>query len=201
MPLLAMLILPGAQPAWAHGGEDHGEAAPAPVAQAGIAPRAAAETEDFELVAVLTGGMSDGRDSSEATKQPVLTLYLDRFTTNQPVQGATVEVESGAFKAVAQAKLPGVYTLPGRAFTKPGRYPLTVSVQTADGADLLDATLVNDAPGADGALAAAGKAKGPATASLLARPWAWAAGLGLLLLALGGVAWARRRARASTYRA
>ncbi|MES2089528.1 MAG: hypothetical protein V4532_06065, partial [Pseudomonadota bacterium] len=79
----------------AHGGEDHGEPAATPVLL-GQAPRAQAQTEDFELVAVLTQAVA-----AESKASPVLTLYLDRFATNQPVGGATVEVESGAFKAVA----------------------------------------------------------------------------------------------------
>ncbi len=119
--------------AWAHGDEDHGEAAaPAPVAD--IAPRAAAQSEEFELVAILAHGK--------------LTFYLDRYTDNAPVADATIDVESGAFKAVAIQRAPGVYEVPGAAFAQAGKFPLTLSVQTSDSADLLSATLEHAGPAA-----------------------------------------------------
>jgi hypothetical protein len=132
-PAALAILLATTSPAWAHGDEPHdAPAAAAPTLDA--APRATAQTESFELVAVLT-------DTGAA---PTLTLYLDRFDSNAPVAGATVEIESGAFKAVARPAEPGVYTLPGQAFAQPGRYPLTISVQASEadgGADLLETTL------------------------------------------------------------
>ncbi|MGE5452957.1 MAG: hypothetical protein ACM3VZ_14075 [Acidobacteriota bacterium] len=173
--LIAMLLIMAAGVARAHGGEDHDHDAPtaaiAAAAPVGTMPRATAQTEAFELVAVLQG------------TPPTLTLYVDRFDSNEPVAGATVELESGAFKAVAKPLAPGVYTVPGQAFSQPGRYPLTVSVQTDDAADLLDAILQYEAPVAPHA---------PST-----RGWGRLAGWGaaaLVALALGGLAW-RRLAR------
>lgn len=78
---------------------------------------------------------------SKDEAQPMLTLYIDRFSTNEPLQGATVEVESEQFKGVAKALAPGVYQVAGQAFSKPGPHPLTVSVQSGNEADLLDVTL------------------------------------------------------------
>ncbi|MDC8786111.1 hypothetical protein [Roseateles koreensis] len=182
---------------WAHGGEDHGEHVTAP-AQRGLAPRATAQTDDFELVLVLTGTQATAEAGSapphpnpdpspDPNSPPVLTLYLDRFATNAPVDGATVEVESGAFKAVAKPVAPGVYAVAGQPFAKPGRYPLTVSVQTSDAADLLDATLQYEAPPSAVAV--------PATAL----PWrkfaGWAIGSALMLIFSAGV-WRHRPARA-----
>ena len=112
--------------AWAHGGEDHGDGA-APAMAADLAPRAAAHSEEFELVAVLAQGR--------------LTLYLDRYADNAPVPDAEIEIESGAFKAVAKQVAPGVYEAPGDAFARAGQYPLTFSVQAGESADLLSATL------------------------------------------------------------
>ncbi len=134
---LAAIVLTAAPTAtWAHGGEDHGEAASAIAAPATPqAPRATAQTDSFELVAVLQAGDT-----------PTLTLYLDRADTNAPVAGASIEVESGAFKGAAKAVEPGVYTLPAKAFTQPGHYPLAITIQSADTADLLDATLNVEAP-------------------------------------------------------
>lgn len=119
--------------AWAHGGEDHGDTA-APALEADIAPRAVAQSEEFELVAILAQGK--------------LTLYLDRYTDNAPVADAEIEVESGAFKAIATPIGPGVYAVPGQAFAKAGNYPMTLAVQTRDSADLLSATLEHPGPAA-----------------------------------------------------
>ncbi|MBI3156297.1 MAG: hypothetical protein HYZ20_12925 [Burkholderiales bacterium] len=119
--------------AWAHGGEDHGAAA-APALEADIAPRAVAQSEAFELVAILAQGK--------------LTLYLDRYTDNAPVADAAIEVESGAFKAVAAQLAPGVYAVAGDAFAKAGKFPLTFSVETRDSADLLSTTLEHPGPAA-----------------------------------------------------
>jgi hypothetical protein len=174
--LPALLTAFAAASALAHGGEDHGgEAAAPPPALAGQAPRASAQTEEFELVVVLDRG---------GAAPPVLTLYLDRYGSNQPVADAAVEVESGAFKATARPAAPGVYTVPGAAFAAPGRHPLTVSVQTADSADLLDATLQTEAAAPVPAAAVAGIPR-----------WAWALPLAVLLAAAG---YARTRRRSAT---
>jgi cobalt-zinc-cadmium efflux system membrane fusion protein len=61
-------------------GHTHGGAVP-PEVIAEVAPRTSAQSDEFELVAVL----ADGK----------LTLYLDRYTDNAPVPDAEVEVESG----------------------------------------------------------------------------------------------------------
>ena len=116
--------------ALADAGHDHG-AAPSAVS-ATLAPRIEAQSESFELLAVLESGK--------------LTLYLDRFATNEPVSNARIEIESGAFKAVAQPDADGAYTAPGEAFAKPGQYPLVFTIQAADGSDLLNGTLTVPQP-------------------------------------------------------
>lgn len=182
LPLCLALLLAHA-PAWSHGGEDHGDT-PAASAPAQQAPRASAQTDSFELVAVL--------DQGDAQHPPTLTLYLDQADTNEPVAQASIDVESGAFKASAQPVGPGVYTVPGSAFAQPGRYPLTFSVQSADTADLLDATLVTGAHDGHGA-----PTTGAATTTT--PRWPWLAAGAALLIALGTAAarWARRRAQNS----
>ena len=159
-----------ARPAGAGGGEAPGARGGAPPAVAAGA-RTEAQTEAFELVAVL----AEGR----------LTLHLDVFATNAPVADAQVEVESGAFRAVADQAAPGVYAVPAVSFGPPGRYPLVVSVQAGDVADLLTATL--DVPQ-------------PAAVAGQARSWsswcdapAMAGGVSALMLAGVGVLVARRR--------
>ena len=140
--LISLAIVLSASAAHAHGGEDH-EHGPAVVAPAASqpTPRASAQTDSFELVAALQPG-----------EPPVLLLYLDDFDTNTPIPDAEVELESGPFKARAKAISPGVYAVPAGAFAQAGTYPLTVSVQAGERADLLDATLTvappqPDAPG------------------------------------------------------
>ncbi len=116
--------------ALADAGHDHGATpSAAPVM---LAPRIEAQSELFELVAILEGGR--------------LTLYLDRFATNEPVSDARIEIESGAFKAVAQPGADNVYTAPGEAFAQPGLYPLVFTIQAADALDLLNGTLTVPQP-------------------------------------------------------
>lgn len=148
-------------------GHSHGEAAK-PEMNAGIAPRTSAQSDEFELVAVLAAGK--------------LTLYLDRYADNAPVPDAEVEIESGAFKAVATQIAPGVYAVPGQAFAQPGKHPLTISVQAGDAADLLTATL-DLAPPAAGVEHAHGWGE-----------WTvWSASGALLLVGAGLVAVRRRK--------
>jgi len=111
-----------------HGG--HG--APPSALPTALAPRLEAHSESYELLAVLENGK--------------LTLYLDRFATNEPVSDARIEIESGAFKAVAQPGTDGVYTAPGEAFAEPGPYPLVFTIHAADGSDLLNGTLTVPRP-------------------------------------------------------
>lgn len=179
LPLLLALI---STPAWSHGGEDHGDEPP-PATPTQQAPRASAQTDSFELVAVLNQG-----DTPQA---PTLTIYLDKVDTNEPVEQASIDVESGAFKASAKPVAPGVYSVPAAALAKPGRYPLTFTVQSADNADLLDATLVTTPHGATAGHEAdeAHAPQASALSSLRAR-WPWlAAGAALLIAA----AWLGRR--------
>jgi hypothetical protein len=159
--------------AWAHGGEDHGGEA-APVVSGSMAPRAIAQTDEFELVAVLVG--------------KTLTLTLDRFATNEPVADAQIEVESGStLKAVAKQVSPGVYTLQSELFATPGKYPLAISVQAGESADLLATTLDLSAPTA-------------AVEPVHARTkWAvWGAAGALLLAGAAMVAALKRKRKSST---
>lgn len=152
--IIALTVL--ALSARAHGGEDHGDEAAPPPAVAEAGPRTIAASEDFELVALPQGGR--------------VLIYLDRFATNEPVANAEVEIESGAFKAVATRLAPGVYAVAGDAFKAPGRHPLTISIQAGAVSDLLSATL-------DVAPPAAGEAPP-------ARAWPREAGLAATPLAL-----------------
>lgn len=174
--LAAVVVALTPHAAWSHDGVDHDKATPAVAAPATPqAPRATAQTDSFELVAVLQAGDT-----------PTLTLYLDRVDTNAPVAGASIEVESGAFKGTAKAMEPGVYTLPAPALAQPGHYPLAITVQSGDTADLLDATLNVEAP-SDHA-----PNHTPSTTSR----WPWLAAAAALLITLTTAWQLQRRAAA-----
>lgn len=112
--------------AWAHGGEDHGDA-PVQAVIATTTPRLSTQTDQFELVGVL--------------QDKVLTLYLDQFGTNTPVPQAQIALESGSWKATATEVSPAVYTVPAELLGQPGKHPLTITVQAGEDTDLMDATL------------------------------------------------------------
>lgn len=138
----------------AHEGHEHADApAAAPLANK---PRANAVSESFELVAELSGRQ--------------LYLYLDHYADNSPVLDAEIEVESGDWKATAQADGEG-YRVAATPFVAGGRYPLIFTIVTADSADLLETTL--EVPGHAAPVASAGR-----------WPWLAAGGAGLALLAL-----------------
>jgi len=121
-------------PVGAHAGEDHAEEVSAPLPLEAFAPRAYAQSEDFELVVVLDVG-----------RQPLrLLATLDRFLTNEPVQGATLEIEFNGTTQAAKEVSPGVYAVesPVLAGLPPGsELALTVSVETTETGDLLSTSL------------------------------------------------------------
>ncbi|GJD93188.1 efflux RND transporter periplasmic adaptor subunit [Methylobacterium iners] len=119
----AMLLAAGllAAPARAHEGHDHG--APPPPVSNTITPRGEAVSEAFELTAI----PREGR----------LTLYLDRFRTNEPVRGAVVEVETPEGQKTATETADATYVLPAAWMAKPGTHDLLVTVTAGDMVDVL----------------------------------------------------------------
>ena len=114
--LLALtLLLPSGGTALAHEGHDHGDQ---PATAMPIAPRGSSVTDTLEVVAVARGG--------------AITIHVDRFATNEPVAGATVEVETPEGTVTAQPSDPGSYTIAAPWSVKTGEYELTVTV-TVDG--------------------------------------------------------------------
>ncbi|PTT78848.1 hypothetical protein DBR42_22650 [Pelomonas sp. HMWF004] len=173
MALALLTLLPPA--VQAHGDEPHGdEPHPAAAATAGT-PRFEAATDAFELVGRL--------DASG------LTLFINRFATNEPVLKARVELESGPLKAVAAYREDaGSYVVSEpaclKALGQPGAHPLVVTVTAGNEADLLEAQLTVPQPA-------------PAEPLMHGSQAAWAAG-GAAVLALATGAWALRRRRAHT---
>lgn len=110
----------------AHAGEDHTQPAP-PRAGESLGPRVVAQSEDFELVAVAQGR--------------VLTIYLDRFGNNAPVDGAKLDIDVNGKTFSAAAVGNGTYRLAEDWIALSGRYDLIFTVMAADKSDLLSGTL------------------------------------------------------------
>lgn len=132
---IALLLSALSLSSFAHGDEPHGDephGSPAASGAASSSPRLEAATDAFEMVARLQG--------------ETLTLFINRFETNEPVLQAKVELESGDQKAVAayQADLGG-YVVRDAAFMKaisqPGTHALVATVVAGEDADLLEGKL------------------------------------------------------------
>ncbi|HYE52645.1 MAG TPA: HlyD family efflux transporter periplasmic adaptor subunit [Azospirillaceae bacterium] len=166
--LLAILLAFAPASVLAHAGEDHGEEAPAAAAPTGT-PTVEAVGSEFEVVGILRDGH--------------LVLWVDRFLTNEPVTDAAVEVSVGGAPAVAAAaEAGGIFVLDAPWAGSPGDHELVFTIAAGDTADLLAGTL--RVPSAEAETAGAGIAGGA---------WPVAAGaLGIGLLAVGGIAVARR---------
>lgn len=130
--VLALALSAAAPNLWAHGDEPHGDEPHPTGAAVAAGPRFESATEAFELV----GRLEDG----------VLTLFINRFATSEPVLRAKVELEAGDRKAVAAYDdAQGSYAVREPAFVKalgrPGSHALVVTVTAGDEADLLETTL------------------------------------------------------------
>ncbi len=113
-------------PARAHEGHDHG-APPTPVSGS-IAPRFETSSEQFEMVGVLREGK--------------LTLHLDRFLGNVPVEGAEIDIDTPGGTIKANALGGGLYRVDSPFATKPGKYDLIATVSVGGEIDVLTGALV-----------------------------------------------------------
>jgi membrane fusion protein, heavy metal efflux system len=122
--VLLLMALLGSPFAAAHEGHDH--QAPSAPPTGGIAARAEASSDAFELMVVARGNE--------------FAIYLDRFTTNEPVEGAVIEVETpaGPTKAMSSGD---VYRLDAPWLAAPGRYDLIFTVTAGAAVDVLPVTL------------------------------------------------------------
>lgn len=138
----------GATPLLAHEGHDH---AAAPPVLANTSARAEAESSAFELVAVPRDGQ--------------LEIWLDRFATNEPVEGASIAIETPDGQVEAKPD-GGVYRAPAAWAARPGRYDLIFTVSAGDDMDVLATSLIVPPPNASGAttvgVSAAGSSGGKA---------------------------------------
>lgn len=112
--------------ALAHEGHDHGTPPPAAVTTSN--PRVTAQSDTYELVGILRGER--------------LGLYLDRFTSNEPVTDAKIVVTVGGDQDVqAEPASNGVYTVASPKFSGESPLELIFAVTAPGGDDLLIGTL------------------------------------------------------------
>lgn len=122
-----------ASTAYAHGDEDHSnDGKQAAQAQTAVQPRIETFTESFELV-----GQLQGKE---------LSVFVDKYETNEPVLNGKLEVELGTLKTVGQYRPErGDYVIADEGFVKalaaPGNHSLVFTLTAGDESDLLEATV------------------------------------------------------------
>jgi hypothetical protein len=123
--IAALALLFGIGFAHAHEGHDHaGQAAPAP---AHVLPRGESASPVFQTVVVARAGE--------------LTIYLDRFATNEPVADAAIEVETPDGPAPALPRPDGSYGLKAPWLPKAGHVDIALSVTAGNDVDVLSISL------------------------------------------------------------
>jgi len=122
LPILTALVPTGLR---AHEGHDHG--APVTPSSSTIAPRADASSADLELVAVARGDQ--------------LTIYLDTFKGNRPVERAALEIDAPGGILTPKGIGPGVYTVEAPFLKQAGAYDLAITVTAGTLVDILTTTL------------------------------------------------------------
>ena len=156
VPVLMALVLWPTPNAYGHEGHDHG--APLPPVSRTIAPRAEASSNDFEAVVVARG--------------ETLVVHLDTFRTNEPVEGAEIEIDAttGLFKPEPIEKEPGSYAVTAPFITTPGTYDLAITINARGSIEILAATLtIPDMAAKDEASRPAAWLGSPALASEMQR--------------------------------
>ncbi len=102
-------------------GHDHGEGAAAAAETA--SPRISAHSDLFELLGIVSKGQ--------------MVVYLDRYTSNEPVTGARIEFETGDAKGIAAPQADGTYLLKLGTLGKPGDTAFSFTVTAGTDTDLL----------------------------------------------------------------
>lgn len=125
LPWILVLLMP--RFVFAHGGEDHGAEARAPVSLFASGSALELKSPDVELLGVL----QDGK----------LTVFADRYATNEPILNAKIELESKGRKLQLLASKDGSYTAAADWLKQPGAYEVVVSVEANGLEDLLIGTL------------------------------------------------------------
>jgi len=112
----------------ANGGDDHSHG---PETKPAVKPSVpTSDTQRWEIQSpevVLLGILQDGK----------LTLYADRYASNEPILDAKIELESNGRVIPAKAEPDGSYSAPGDWLQQPGKYHLIASVEAPEFQDLI----------------------------------------------------------------
>ncbi len=167
--LFTGLFLALAGPALAGPGHDHDHGHDSAATPGTMLPRFEAQSDLFELVGVV--------------RAQSITLYLDRYASNEPLTQARIEYELNGRSGVAAPDDQGGYVLPLGELKAPADLALSFTITAGTETDLLAANLSLPDP-------QAGRA---GTQGLWAHAWVYAIAGGGLLAALAGVVVMRRR--------
>ena len=121
LPWILVLLMP--RFVFAHGGEDHGDEARAPISLSASGSQLELKSPDVELLGVL----QDGK----------LTVFADRYATNEPILNAKIELESNGRKLQLLATKEGSYAAAADWLKQPGTHEVVVSVEADGLQDLL----------------------------------------------------------------
>ena len=110
----------------AHAGPGHGEEKPT-IAQTQTLPRFYAESDLYEAVGVING--------------KEITLYLDRYSSNELVKGAKVEIELEGSKISSEPHGDGEYLFRLKNKIKDQPTAITITINDDDVTDILAATI------------------------------------------------------------
>jgi hypothetical protein len=109
-----------------HAGPGHGDEKPNQQ-QAQTLPRFYAESDLYELVGVI-------RDRQ-------ITLYLDRYATNEAVKGASIDVEVDGAKVAAKPHGDGEYLIELKSKIKDQPTPISIAINDGGELDILVSTI------------------------------------------------------------
>lgn len=149
--------------ALAHEGHDHGP--PAPSLPTAVKPRIAVESEAYQLVAIANGEQ--------------LTIFLDRYASNEPVTDAAVSILAGATSIAAARRRDGSYTASVPGIGAAGRHEMIFNVAHPTGDDLLAGALDVQSPLARLTTTSAAGPTGFPVPSMLVTAFAVLAGLAI----------------------
>ena len=124
--LIAALTLAISPTSYAGPGHDHGDEKPNQQ-QAKTLPRFYAESDLYELVGVI-------RDKQ-------ITLYLDRYATNEAVKGANLEVEIDGVKMAVKPHGDGEYLIELKDKIKDQPTPISITINDGGVNDILVSTI------------------------------------------------------------
>lgn len=124
--LIAALTLAISPSSYAGPGHDHGDEKPNQQ-QAQTSPRFYAESDLYELVGVIRDGQ--------------ITLYLDRYATNEAVKGANLEVEIDGVKMAVKPHGDGEYLIELKDKIKDQPTPISVTINDGGVNDILVSTI------------------------------------------------------------